>query len=268
VGLGAFAAQQQRSQQEQIAAVKQEQRRAGLILAWPCFAGQRGTNPPGDWCPAKGCDFGAEAAHATIDFASCHLYPDLWLPNASSAAKLAFSKRWLECHVDLCANLGKPLVLSEFGKKAAGVRVGGLQAAGAPAEAASEGALHAAKGVGGWRSGTARASASSCSVRTAREEFYGTMLADAHELMRAGKHLAGMLFWMIAADSYPDFDGFTVYFGGKREDDGTAAIITGAAAAAAQLNWPHSDWGYNGCPSESDQHTAGHQINTLNQSST
>lgn len=186
-----------------------------------------------------GCDFGAEAAHVTIDFASCHLYPDLWLPNASSAAKLAFSKRWLECHVDLCAHLGKPLVLSEFGKKVTGV--GGQRAAGAPTETAGEGALTAAKGAGAGCSGTARAGASSCSVRTAREEFYGTMLADARELMRAGRHLAGMLFWMIAADSYPDFDGFTVYFGGKREDDGTAAIIAGAAAAAAQLNWPRSD---------------------------
>lgn len=36
------------------------------------------------------------------------------------AAQLRFARRWINCHVDAAAQLGKPLVLGEFGKKGAG----------------------------------------------------------------------------------------------------------------------------------------------------
>lgn len=58
-----------------------------------------------------------------IDFATAHLWPDSWLPGgggSSEEAGLRFARRWINSHVDACAKLGKPLVLSEFGKKPAG----------------------------------------------------------------------------------------------------------------------------------------------------
>lgn len=38
-------------------------------------------------CAGSGCDFAAEAALPAIDFASCHLYPELWLPQADGQVR-------------------------------------------------------------------------------------------------------------------------------------------------------------------------------------
>lgn len=123
-------------------------------------------------CAATGCDFAKDCASTAIDVACCHLYPDLWLPNASSSARLLFSLKWIDAHVNLCRVLGKPLVLSEFGKKLGG--------------------------------------------RGDREEFYAALLERCVKHMRAGAPMAGTAFWMAAAPSYPDHDGFSVYFSGRR----------------------------------------------------
>jgi len=57
-----------------------------------------------------------------IDYAAIHLWPDQWLNSGqcSENAALRFARRWINAHVDCCARLGKPLVLTEFGKKPAG----------------------------------------------------------------------------------------------------------------------------------------------------
>lgn len=55
-----------------------------------------------------------------IDFCTIHMWPDSWLGAANDEAKLAFTKNWIECHINICRDLGKPLVISEFGKKPAG----------------------------------------------------------------------------------------------------------------------------------------------------
>ena len=67
-----------------------------------------------------GCDFARNHAPAHIDYATIHLWPDSWLPGGSEEAALRFARRWINSHVDACAALGKPLVVSEFGKKPAG----------------------------------------------------------------------------------------------------------------------------------------------------
>lgn len=69
-----------------------------------------------------GCDFVRNHTVPQIDFATIHLWPDSWLPGGASSeeAALRFARRWINSHVDACARLGKPLVLSEFGKKPAG----------------------------------------------------------------------------------------------------------------------------------------------------
>jgi hypothetical protein len=57
--------------------------------------------------------------------------------------------------------------------------------------------------------------------------------------MRAGG-LAGTAFWLMAAPSYPDHDGFTVYLStarGASSTNHTAEVIRRHAAAVAALNW-------------------------------
>lgn len=72
-------------------------------------------------CLTLGCDFVRNHAPPQIDFATIHLWPDSWLPGGGSEeAALRFARRWINSHVDACSQLGKPLVLSEFGKKPAG----------------------------------------------------------------------------------------------------------------------------------------------------
>lgn len=70
-----------------------------------------------------GCDFLRNHAPPHVDFCTIHLWPDSWLPEGGRGddAALRFARRWINAHVDCCTGrLGKPLVLSEFGKKPAG----------------------------------------------------------------------------------------------------------------------------------------------------
>ncbi|KAK9846590.1 hypothetical protein WJX81_007289 [Elliptochloris bilobata] len=112
-----------------------------------------------------GCDFLRHHALPHIDFATAHLWPDTWLPaSASEAAKMRFARRWVNVHTDVCTEqLGKPLVLTEFGTKASG-----------------------------------------------RPAFYEKVYDTVLHHMVAGHAVAGTCFWMLAATSYPDYDGFTL----------------------------------------------------------
>lgn len=67
----------------------------------------------------QGCDFVRNHSIPQIDFCTIHLWPDSWL-QGNEERKLAFSERWIDCHVKCCNDLGKPLVITEFGKKPAG----------------------------------------------------------------------------------------------------------------------------------------------------
>ena len=74
---------------------------------------------------SEGCDFARNHMPDCIDFATIHLWPDTWLGSAggqqcSEEGALRFARRWINAHVDCCAKFGKPLVLTEFGKKPAG----------------------------------------------------------------------------------------------------------------------------------------------------
>ena len=70
---------------------------------------------------SAGCDFLRDSCSKAIDFATIHLYPDLWLPSASEERRLHFARRWVNCHTDLCTHtLRKPLVVTEFGNKTRG----------------------------------------------------------------------------------------------------------------------------------------------------
>lgn len=67
----------------------------------------------------QGCDFHRNHSIPHIDFCTIHLWPDSWL-KSDEDHKLNFVSRWISCHVECCDDLGKPLVITEFGKKPAG----------------------------------------------------------------------------------------------------------------------------------------------------
>jgi mannan endo-1,4-beta-mannosidase len=148
-------------------------------------------------CAATGCDFARDCGGAAVDVACCHLYPDLWLPHADEAARLEFALRWLDTHVAMCSTLDKPLCLTEFGCR--------------KAPAGEEG------GASGARAGQ-----------------YAAVLAAALRHMREGAPLAGTAFWMAAAESYPDYDGFTIYLA-RGGGDPTVRVIQRHAAEVRAL---------------------------------
>ena len=49
---------------------------------------------------------------------ACHCNLPAILCSADEEHKLRFARRWINVHADVAAQLGKPLVLAEFGKKA------------------------------------------------------------------------------------------------------------------------------------------------------
>lgn len=51
--------------------------------------------------------------------------------------------------------------------------------------------------------------------------------------MRRGAPLAGTLYWVLAAPSYGDFDGFTIYLSGPRRGQAAEALEAHAAYVAA-----------------------------------
>eukprot|EP00891_Asterochloris_glomerata_P001789 jgi/Astpho2/1789/e_gw1.00037.6.1_t len=65
----------------------------------------------------NGCDFLRNHSSPHIDFTTIHCWPDHWLKQADEDRKWQFTRRWINCHVDLCSRqLRKPLVVAEFGK--------------------------------------------------------------------------------------------------------------------------------------------------------
>ncbi|CAI9102627.1 OLC1v1000924C1 [Oldenlandia corymbosa var. corymbosa] len=63
-----------------------------------------------------GTDFIANNNIPHVDFTTIHLYPDQWT-NSDEAAQAQFVERWIKAHIEDSASvLGKPLMLTEFGK--------------------------------------------------------------------------------------------------------------------------------------------------------
>lgn len=74
-----------------------------------------------------GTDFISNNLVKDVDFATIHLYPDQWKPSADEEGRAEFVKDWIQAHIeDSKSVLGKPIVLSEFGKssRTAGYNVG------------------------------------------------------------------------------------------------------------------------------------------------
>ncbi|QDG53879.1 hypothetical protein FIV42_24985 [Persicimonas caeni] len=67
-------------------------------------------NPP-RWLGGQGSDFLWNHQPDTIDLMSFHVYPDHWHMDEKA------TMRWIREHLDAAAELGKPAVMGEFGKR-------------------------------------------------------------------------------------------------------------------------------------------------------
>ncbi|KAF7080699.1 hypothetical protein CFC21_084733 [Triticum aestivum] len=75
-------------------------------------------NPGGD---SAGTDFIGNNRIPTVDFATIHYYPDVWLPGSTGEQQVEFWKKWMASHIeDTAKALRKPLVVAEFGWNSVG----------------------------------------------------------------------------------------------------------------------------------------------------
>lgn len=68
------------------------------------------------WAARSGQDFRANHAHPAIDYASSHMWADNW---RRAATDTAWGQQWIAAQALIARQLGKPLILEEFGKEAA-----------------------------------------------------------------------------------------------------------------------------------------------------
>ncbi|ONK67696.1 uncharacterized protein A4U43_C05F2780 [Asparagus officinalis] len=63
-----------------------------------------------------GSDFIANNQIPHIDFATIHIYPDQWINGADDKAQTAFLQSWITSHTQDAGSIGKPLLVTEFGR--------------------------------------------------------------------------------------------------------------------------------------------------------
>jgi endo-1,4-beta-mannosidase len=74
------------------------------------------------WADTFGQDFMTDHSFDEIDFATMHAWVDNWKEEHLPELGLGFFVDWIEGHVEMADELGKPLILEEFGKTGRGVR--------------------------------------------------------------------------------------------------------------------------------------------------
>jgi endo-1,4-beta-mannosidase len=120
----------------------------------------------------NGVDHRALSALPAIDYATFHMYPDTW------GAGFGWPERWIDDHLSVARELGKPTVLEEYGLKVTRDALGRV----------SEGLEARLASYAGWN----------------------------ERVLAHGGNAA--MFWMLAGRDpngvpYPDYDHFTVYTG-------------------------------------------------------
>ncbi|KAD3338134.1 hypothetical protein E3N88_33655 [Mikania micrantha] len=74
---------------------------------------------PNTYCQQVGTDFIRNHQVLGVDFASVHIYADSWISPPISDAHIAFTKSWMQSHIDDAEKyLGMPVIFSEFGVSA------------------------------------------------------------------------------------------------------------------------------------------------------
>jgi mannan endo-1,4-beta-mannosidase len=149
------------------------------------------------WGIYYGTNYVATHRAAGVDFATIHLYPDVWLWGAGAAAKLAFLRNWTRSHAAATElYLGKPLLVAEYGK-------------------------FLWEGVAGAN-------------RTQRDRFLGTVLDSIYDSAARGGPIAGGAFWQLLDPGMDALrDGYEIIL---PEDRRAAGIIGNHSRQLAQLN--------------------------------
>ncbi|KAK9802579.1 hypothetical protein WJX73_007058 [Symbiochloris irregularis] len=80
---------------------------------WAVYDYRKQYNPGNGWAQITGQNFSAQHSPASIDFAAIHFWPDLWEINQSTTFDV---DAWFTQHQQNAQQLGKPLILEEFGK--------------------------------------------------------------------------------------------------------------------------------------------------------
>uniref|UniRef100_A0ACD5WCB8 Uncharacterized protein n=1 Tax=Avena sativa TaxID=4498 RepID=A0ACD5WCB8_AVESA len=138
-----------------------------------------------------------------IDFATIHLYPDVWLWGTTADQRARFFRNWTASHVrDTDAHLGVPLLVTEYGKF-----------------------LWVDQDADGGENATAR-----------RDRFLGTVLDAIYESASGGGPLVGGAFWQLLLDG-DDMDalkdGYQIVL---PEDERAASIISEHSQKMAELS--------------------------------
>ncbi|CAM0877520.1 unnamed protein product [Alopecurus aequalis] len=153
------------------------------------------------WGIYYGTNFIATHQAAGIDFATIHLYPDVWLWGTTADEQATFFRNWTASHVRHTEqHLGMPLLVTEYGKFLWGDQEGGENA-------------------------TAR-----------RDRFLGTVLDAIYESASRGGPLVGGAFWQLLLDG-DDMDalkdGYQIVL---PEDERAASIISEHSEKMAELS--------------------------------
>ncbi|XP_030551839.2 putative mannan endo-1,4-beta-mannosidase 9 [Rhodamnia argentea] len=131
--------------------------------------GKQQINPGG---LLAGTDFISNNQVLQVDFATIHMYPEQWMPNASEGEQAAFVDRWVQVHIqDSNTILKKPIILGEFGKssKSPGYSLG------------------------------------------KRDSYFGRLYDAIYTSASSGGSCAGGLFWQLFARGMDNFsDGYEV----------------------------------------------------------
>lgn len=179
----------------------------------PAFA-NRNTDA---WMAGYGQDFITNHQHATIDFATCHIWPENWgwNPIGNPASALARATQYLQQRLmDSAGALGKPLLCEEFG---------------IPRD-------NHGRGIG---SGTT----------SIRDQFYSQVFqALCQESARTGGACGGTANWLILHDGYSQYDDGNGVF--LPSDAATDALITAHATFMRRLR--KGDLDFDGDVDQSD----------------
>lgn len=176
----------------------------------------RNASNPGEWGAGTGQDFARDHAFAPVDFATVHLWPDNWDREGGG-----WSRAWLDAHAAAAADLGKPLLLQEFGK-----------------------ALPKSKAPGGWGRG----------VKAQRDPLFrevygwvtGALEGNASVAPTQPSPLAGAAFWRWDVSVYEGVK--PTDYGVGDGDASTFAIVAAAGARSRALASAAAPGRGEGCP--------------------
>ncbi|XP_044949645.1 mannan endo-1,4-beta-mannosidase 3-like [Hordeum vulgare subsp. vulgare] len=154
------------------------------------------------WSIYYGTNFVATHQAAGIDFATIHLYPDVWLWGSTADQQARFFRNWTASHVrDTERHLRKPLLVTEYGKFL-------------------------------WEEGGENAT----SATQRRDGFLGMVLDTIYESASKGGPLVGGAFWQLLLDG----DGMDALKDGYQivlpEDARAASIISDHSEKMAELS--------------------------------